>query len=1321
MSGEKIPSVENLRQRLQERGEKAYIVATAEVGDNAKKTAQGLAMDAIEDWDAQQAKQKEAKLQEKADAMGITVAEYKKRHVVGSFLKSIPMGVANSVKRSVQLNKYFKTARNAIEQTGSLSAGTMAIEELGREENQGKKRSDIIEEVKKRVDAGEDYFDADVAERVAAAKGAGDENEDAGITEIKDADEEKTDTVKDAYLRYARATADTYASGYIKGKKLSAEDRKQKIEEAREEARQELYEALKKVGGDGVSASNYEKVRKQIDSSIELLQSELAGGKRGEKHKNAVKALEQYLDENMSVVEGKAETGLAAKEAYTQLKDRAIIKYGVVIGSAVSIGSSMATSIAKSQGIQAITNSSIVSMAMKMGVAGVLGGVNAARNKKNAQARENVKQAIGRDEGPQGKDEKAKEKAEKARFEVISVADKIQEMKKLVSDDGKLVGDYHDAAVLIAQLKVRNELQNREHIQLLGYDSRQDIEKQKCEMFKTMTALKKAMAGVEDMPTGYIDGKDYAKGDPKLAIEAAMDDLRNDHYRTVDGERVKVRGIEGKMDDALKQQRKDRVAAGIKGALIAAGVAGLADFAFHHTQILNEVKALHNGEVKFQGLNLVATGATVAGGGEDLATVEQRETLKTTNGKPVLIEEDPDGGVAVGVDKNGNGVLDAGEYLRGEGQDAGIDLTKESDFKAISAELKDKYNVELQREAIASSKYGQVEISKYLETADNARDVSGGVDWSRSATKVAFGNPVAVAGDGMDSYEVSVWGVNGNSIPDGAKFFVDLDGDGPGKALEFAIKDGKAIIPADIVSTGTVGAGGVAQFIGTARVGELDGSKMISYATAFGTKANLTDKISAAVSENAYAFTAVDLNTGEKLSQFAVNGDNSVISNMSEIFNGIQVGESDRLPSVFRVNDMGDGQTDLKLASGEVIKDMDVEGGYHPEFDAFDNTPFKVSDTYLGTPMTWDTNGDGVLSAAEELSYIKQMLVRTGTNPYMLGQNASNYGILEPERLESIIPSAKLVEWGISDGVVDSEDELNILMAALKDRGNAVYWDKLANATINEMETQLMGGGFEVGQVSERLSTYANSQRLFDTSSSSATRPVLYPYHDVIDKDGNVLSREYVGNKGWWCRKYGAEGGKVGDLPLCEQKSIEKVATPKPSSTPTSGTTTPTPTPTPEPEPTPTPKPTPTPTPEPTPQPEPTPTPEPEPTPTPTPTPTPEPEPTPTPGLTPKNVEAEIKNAGPNVVPEYVETPASELSHSTYEVNAENIAQHTISTPESAERAVQAAADRAAANAGAEEAAKIAEEIAAAAETGGQEAVDAYKADLFNQFLEGGE
>ena len=164
-------------------------------------------------------------------------------------------------------------------------------------------------------------------------------------------------------------------------------------------------------------------------------------------------------------------------------------------------------------------------------------------------------------------------------------------------------------------------------------------------------------------------------------------------------------------------------------------------------------------------------------------------------------------------------------------------------------------------------------------------------------------------------------------------------------------------------------------------------------------------------------------------------------------------------------------------------------------------------------------------------------------------------------------------------------------------------------------------------------------------------------------------------------------------MPLCEQKSIEKVATPKPSNTPTSGTTTPTPTP--EPEPTP--------------------------TPTPTPAPTPEPEPTPTPGLTPKNVEAEIRNAGPDVVPERVQTSASELSNSAYEASAEKVVKDAVSNPESAARAVQAAADRAATNASAEEAERAVNEIIAAAETGGQEAADAYAADLFNQFLEGGE
>ena len=127
-----------------------------------------------------------------------------------------------------------------------------------------------------------------------------------------------------------------------------------------------------------------------------------------------------------------------------------------------------------------------------------------------------------------------------------------------------------------------------------------------------------------------------------------------------------------------------------------------------------------------------------------------------------------------------------------------------------------------------------------------------------------------------------------------------------------------------------------------------------------------------------------------------------------------------------------------------------------------------------------------------------------------------------------------LKSWGVSGGVVDSEKDLQHLLDHLKMPENSEYYDKLVNSTITEMQEQIAGGGFEQGTLADRISTYINKDGVIDTKGNASIRAVLFPY-----KTGPNGEKIYVGNKGWWVRKYyGAEGGKVGDLPLCEQKAI---------------------------------------------------------------------------------------------------------------------------------------------------------------------------------------
>ncbi len=653
-------------------------------------------------------------------------------------------------------------------------------------------------------------------------------------------------------------------------------------------------------------------------------------------------------------------------------------------------------------------------------------------------------------------------------------------LKKVFNKDGSDEEVTENIEDVFADIIARGRLSSEQNIDLIRYDKGQD-----------------------ELESALLNAVRKFRGEGKEAnIDTYLSELGNrkinERLNYLREEQEEAKKIEAKF-----KARSIAVNA-ISGALVGAGAGALVS------------------ELKERGIFGAIVGAVKGEGGTEGEDVDL-DKLREFKGKPVLIENDPDGGMSIGIDTDGDGAIDAGEFLRGEGDEAGIDLTNDEQFEELNSEL-GKYRIELQREAIETSRYGETTIDNYLENANNTVDTSGGVDWGRSATRVAFGTPTATIEDGMDNYEIPVWGVNGDPIPDGAKFYIDLDGEGPGDTLEYTIENGKAIVPADVLDTSHVGNGGAASFIGTARVGEMDGNTMISYATAIGKDADLSSTISASAEGTGYAFTAIDMDSGEGLSQFAVDANNKIISNMSEIYNGIEVDGSERMPVTFMTKDIGDDASGITLANGEKIADFDYKGGYHPEYDSYQNDAFIESKSFLGTPIKWDLDGDGQMSPAEEATFFKQLLVRTGTDPFVLAQNASNYGLLEPDRLEEIIPRDQLISWGISDGTIDNMTDLNVMIEHLKMPENAELYDKLVNSTINEMQSQMDGGSFSVETITDRASTYTNSSHEIDAWRGSNARTILY----ARNKDGEI-----IGNQGVICRTLGIQGGKVGTLTDC--------------------------------------------------------------------------------------------------------------------------------------------------------------------------------------------
>ena len=1120
---------ETYKKELKDRGAKTLqaVSVSAEKGD-IERHAKGLAVDAIEEWDKRRS---EAALEKKAAKKGISVEqlqeqESKKSKVekalskIASLPGAILFSVPNSIKRSRTLRRYRNIAEQAINDNGgNLAAGAIAIEaaelnnfaKTGNKGQPGEYNEAVSQQVAEKLANGEgNDFAETLLGRASAAIEAGEDNEDTGVkiksselsfASIRQKEKEGKELTREEKRLQAIAEYTAKIAGIdTKGEKSESAD------QAAEDAKKAFLQKMSELDG-GNRSNNYSQIADILSRSLKgVLHDDLYVDPSEKKNKDkkekaeqrqeaALSAIDRFLDDTVSVGEATVSTGLAAKETCAKLQDNAILKWGVVIGTGVSLGATFATAVSKNVAVHALAGTNLAGLVTRTVLAAGIGGIRAGVKEGQMQRRENVKRALGMEDGTEddtgehieaGQNKKGKEN----QFSILSAEKIAQTMQELAEglnnangEDDLSKAQYDRAVRIIAEIKLRNKLQNANEIQLIGYSGRDNIERQKLEMFRSINELKKAMREAFPERAKELDGE--------------INEQMQEHEFNKEFNEVKA------------AQRGERLRAAGKGALIAGFSAFAVSELMHATGFGAAAASLSdNPDVN------VPEGT---GSGLPDSTIDPDKFVESAS-----IE---------GLDTNGDGIIDASDF-------ADRDLTSDSDYEQLK-ELFEQKGISLEREEIDVSQYGETTVGNYLENAENAVDNSGGVDWGRSANLVGFGNPSVAVGDGMDSYEVPVWGLNGGEIPDGAKLYIDFDGDnGPGQALEFTIEDGKAIVPADVLDTSNAGNGGAASFIGTVRVGEMDGNTMVSYATAFGEKADLSTPISAVSEGSGFAFTATDAATGERISQFAVNASNQEISNLSEIFNGVPVGDSDRLPFTFAVNDIDSSTEVTTLASGSEVPDLDYSGGYHAELDSFENTPFVEGKSYLGTPIHWDLDGDGAMSSEEEATYFKQILVRTGTNPNMLGQNASNYGLLEPDRLESIIPRDTLISWGIEDGVVDSETDLNTLLDNLKLPENADYYDSLVNNTINEMESVMQGGSFEVDTINDRISTFANSNRDFDTSRASTARTIIYPK----DANGNP-----VGNKGWWCRKYGAEGGRVGDMPLCEQKGISPASNPAPA------------------------------------------------------------------------------------------------------------------------------------------------------------------------------
>ncbi len=768
-----------------------------------------------------------------------------------------------------------------------------------------------------------------------------------------------------------------------------------------------------------------------------------------------------------------------------------------------------------------------------------------------------------------------KELTAKTSFEMVSAektARELEEIRAVFEDPGVTLEpdtakEYREWAIgLMAKFDAANKLQNQygHKFKLISFEGRKNVEKAKLDYIKNKVALKKLLK------------EKYGLDDTDSMLESATKAL-----------------VEGEMGKDVAEKKSNRTKAIAlafgKGAAVAAvtaisarGVMALVG----KTGIMDRgVQALERAErwrfdvMKKLGFkedgrmmawvaktNIIAKNNPFAqkapgetepenpgsekgerpGNTEIEETHENEMNAETVREKnaAMLVEDDPEGGVSVGFDMDGDGQLDSGEYLVGEGEAAGINFNNPEEYEAFKNRMESEFRMTVEKGQYDTDTFANIKVKDFVGQQNNVVNIDVNNLSEKSKTMVVIHRPTTTTTiDGMNYFEVKIDG----NIPEGASAYIDLDGDGPMQALKFDIHNGKALVPAGAVDTDSYMANGKANFLGKFIVGreDVDGS-FISYGADSGKVLSGDTVVKATERVRGSLITVIDQDDGNAWSQFAIRGDGAkeTAENLSHLFNGIERG---RIPKGFVVPDSDNGRGPVRLANGAEIEDLDYKGGYRPEYDSGLNDIHKTGGNHslVGIPFEADVNGDGVLDQAESARFVRQWLVATGTDANVLAQNAANFGMLEPDVLRDTLFNGDdelmmntLRAWGINDGVINNLSELDAFMDQLKLPANADLYDRLVNSTITEMQDQMQGCTLSLETITNRNSTYSLKGDLA-ISSNGTRRQAIYFFRE---SEGG--SREYIGNKGFLAKELGAgENGRVGVMTNCRQSEVEKKVT----------------------------------------------------------------------------------------------------------------------------------------------------------------------------------
>ncbi len=1192
--------VERLSRRM---GGEALRATNVEISaEDMKTAARGLAIDKAENFVRDSRAPREAayneKLKREAAKKGMDFNEYRQKveksrvRTFIRFVKDLPNTLPEIAKRAKKMNAYEKVAEKAMMESGRYEAGLLAIDHYMASGEGKDKREDAIK------NAIEDVKDLDDQNRFI------DRIQKKNAKEGDFANDEKVEIFEEGQESRKKALQNLYASYMLEVTKAGDTDTdNEKVAEARKTLLGAIDLINDRKKGTG-QVNTYKKLAEEIDDKFRgALKNEFESGDNVDEHKAGLAAIDEYIEKNLEVINGRIKAGLDMDEKkMVNRTDKLIMSRGAILGTGISLATGFLGSIPKIKALQLFGLAS-TRLLMKMAFAGVIGYFTGRAQRNKGQRYEDARQAVGEDEWREG---------DKVHYRKTKVSNYINTLNDMFDDSGNLnsytkadgsVVAYkpEDVYNMLAEIYARKQVQKDKGVQLLSYDGRDAIERQKYE-------LTEATGKAKEKLIKYL--KDFGMTGAEDAINKIIEDKTKEiitgETPSVLGGRTKTKeGLLDELDENEKARTKERRASGRKKAKYGMLFAAAADYAWHHDQINAEVGqaanyffggatgtgvadavgdiVTTNSDINKGGSESINTDVTDANGNGDPSAVtdgsstsgdvdpgvtdgggdvtptdgidgvdgvenvganpeEVGEKIVYKPGAPILIDDDPDGGTMVWADNNGNGLPDNEEILFGKGDAEGLHLNRDADFTKLQETL-GEHGLEAEKEAFKEMKYNQISYGDYMKKMPNVVDINETTILPEGTdNNIVIGSPYSNPSvEGMSEYIIPV--EYEGELPDDAVLVIHLDGKANGQALVHRIIDGQAFVPAAEVDIpdggGNIGSANVLGRVSVCRI--VDGKAYEISDAINGNAIKSSDQITALLGGDSTAITITDSETGQVVSQVAVNARGEKISNLSEVYNSLSSnGEFNRDP-YFISSTRGEKLNEEAQYLSDGTRKPDIYSysgdGYDENFDPTRNNAFKGvkgnNPSLLGPANKYDLNGNGQFEYVEKAKYIGEVTTRMAQSPTEAIQYAVDLGLFEPENRQLLLDKVFngneaeflgfLKHCGIEGDTVASVSDMNSWAQGMMTVEAKPYYGKFADLVRFEYYNNV--DDYEFTTIGTRYSSYFDKMFNFDYAVHDGTRVAVRPYKVVDGVKVYALDHGFIYE----------EFGSTYETPGCEQ------------------------------------------------------------------------------------------------------------------------------------------------------------------------------------------